>query len=267
MVVNYEYETEAFYDDVKSYKVEFIKELDDRIGICKEVIDSNCIDYKGRKISNFKFNKDISVFLDNMPLGLKRYYKEVLPKVRIAKDETILNGEAFMIGCDKTVSVMVTNKPLKDIDLIAYSHEFGHIPIFLNPTGDEYYEYMEVLPMYLEYLACKKLNDNNPHELFINQRMTDLKVMAKDYIRNNREIRNNESDKDKFYKKENLEIFKYFKSIDYALQLIECEKEDENAVHFLLAQNAYGNRSFKKIANYLDIDTRGCRKLLKEINK
>ena len=53
--------------------------------------------------------------------------------------------------------------------------------------------------------------------------------------------------------------------MDYTLQLIDNYMEDEKAVNFLIARNINGEKSFKNIAGLLDVDTRGCKRLLKEL--
>ena len=47
----------------------------------------------------------------------------------------------------------------------------GHIPTLKRGCINDYYEYQEVLSIFLEYLSWAKLDKENAKKLFINQRL------------------------------------------------------------------------------------------------
>ncbi len=265
MRFDYKSEVVAFNEDLEEYNATLINEKDDKIGVCKKILSSPLEKYRPRKFSNLKMGEFFMSFINDLNSSVKDYYIDALQKIKLVRDNSVKNGEAYLIGNNESLAVFMTAKPFMDTDFIAYSHEYGHVPTFFNPSRDEYFEYLEVLPMYFEFLACKKLNNDNPKELFVHNRIGDLKTMARGFIRDNKEIKNNGSYKDKFFENEKAEAYKYFKSMDYTLQLIDNYMEDEKAVNFLIARNINGEKSFKNIAGLLDVDTRGCKRLLKEL--
>ena len=272
MNINYKEEVRGFERHLSLNKCVIMPKEDDEIGICKELSQIKSREYKGVTLDNGNIQKNFLSQISNLGIVTKAYYERKIPKTRIVRASSFRNGNAQIIGCHGKQLIYLTSKPFKDTDFIAYSHELGHVPSLENPTknGNEYFEYLEVLPMYFEYLACKTINKELAYELFNQIRLGISKDEASIFLGANKEINhksNAPSNKDLFLETVKRESYKYIKSMEYALQLIERSNEDQYFVNQEIDKIVVGDKSFKDSRKSLDINTSGCKKILELIRK
>ncbi len=148
---------------------------------------------------------------------------------------------------------------------IALSHEYGHAPTYVNPHKNkkEFYEYVEVLPIFFEYLACLALDRENAMKKFLDIRLDLIKEGAQDFFHQKKSVRGNGSYSDQHYINNMDDAYKYIKSFEYVLQLIDRFHEDSNMVNKELDKYVYGEKTMRELSSSLDINTAGCKKLLK----
>ena len=243
---------------------------EDKIGICKEL----------KRVRNerfervcFDFDSIDSSFIQNLRVlgkGTQRYFEAVVPKIKIVKDNAFRTGDAQIVGNKTDQFMYVSSRPFTDTDFVAASHEYGHVPSLRNPSKNEkeYYEYLEVIPMYFEYLAlCRLKGKDKGQRQFVLSRLMELKEEADRFIRENRRIRGNGSFEDQAYETRKNDSYKYIKSFEYTLQLIERASQDQKSVNLLLDQVVTGDKSMRSIERPLEIDTRGCKRILSLIPK
>ena len=265
--INYKDEVKSFNDDLKTYNVELIDIDADKIGICKRV---NNLKLKRSINSPIEKSELEDIFLSSLfKLGEKtsEFYYEKAPLLRIVRDDGLTNGEAFLIGNEFHQQVILTSRKYNEKDVVAYSHELGHLPSILKIAKDSYYEYMECFPILLEYFTFEELHTKNAFELFLNSRLKISKSMTKDYLSYEGKIKGNGSYKDKFYEIQQKEIYKYLVSLDFAISLIEKYQDDKYKVSSLLDRYVTGDKSLKDISNYFGLNPEECKKLNKVIDK
>ncbi len=201
----------------------------------------------------------------------QKYFREEIPGISIKRISELSNSYAEIIKCGKEIRMYVTSKPFDKIDFIAACHEFGHIPSFKNPVrhGYELFYYMEVLPMYLEYLGCLVSSDDKDKakEYLILHRLNDLKGEAYLYLHFYRMICGDHSYEDMAYETRIRDYYKYIKSFEFLLQLIERAEEDPKLVNSLLDKVVTGKKAIKDLRRPLEINTSGCPKILSLIPK
>lgn len=237
---------------------------EDEIGICKELSRMHIDKYRGEP---FDLSKVRSIFLGNISIlgsKTKDYYEKRLPKIKIVKTSYLKNGYAEIYGFPGTQQIYVTNRPFTSLDFVAVSHELGHVPTIDNPvkSGKEYFEYIEVLSMYFEYIACQTLDQKRAKEILLKIRLEALKSEAMLYLDAAKKIKNNNSYADKMYECRKRDSYKYMKSLEFLLQLIEIAEKDQNKVNNLLDEIVLGNKSFREIEQELNINTNSCKKIL-----
>ncbi len=263
-MINYKEEVLGFKRHVELYNSIFMPCEDDPYDVCKQICGLKSIKYKP---TSFNFSKIKEVFLDQISLLGKdtvSFYMKRIPKTQIKKGD-FYNGDAQIYGNSSKQIVYVTNRDFKDTDFIATSHEFGHIPSFINPSknGLEYYEYLETIPIYFEYLANLSLDKKNAYKNFIDIRLDAIKKEAQGYFQQKKRIKNNGSYVDQYYIYGMIESYKYIKSFEYALQLIDRAKDDQNKVNSEIDKFVYGEKTLREIKETLEIDTSQCNKILK----
>lgn len=261
MEINYKEEC-LMFDEFIKYNNFSIKELSlNEKKICE---DLSKIKVAKHKKMDFNYRKIKETFLESISdLGkdTKEYYKYQISRLKINRSNLCENGYAEIIGKSKKQVICMTNKKIKDIDFIAYSHELGHVPTLINGARLDYYEYSEILPMFLEYLSCLKIYKDDAKKEFIKIRLDTAKNEAFNY----KKLDNEKCFDDKYYymfiensKRDNL---KYIISLEYVLGLIELYDIDKYKIKEIIDLIVTGYSSFKDCEVSLDIDTGKCKKL------
>ena len=61
-------------------------------------------------------------------------------------------------------------------------HEAGHAKAIMQGCNNDYFEYGEVLPIFLEYLGCKAIESKDAYELFLMNRLNAVKKDALQFL-------------------------------------------------------------------------------------
>ena len=272
MDINYKEEYKVFKQDLDNNNELLMSKEEDEFGICKQLSSLSI----NKPINNLFVNENIEdIFLNQISIlgdTTKKYYQDHIPKIKVEKSYELKNGCAEIVGYPGKQKIYITKKAFTNLDFVAYSHELGHVPNLDNrlKKENEYFEYTEVLPIYFEYLASKTIKENNYQELFLNNRLLDTKQESKFYLNFHNKIKdkiNLMSYKDKYYDALERNSYKYVKSFEYALQLINRAEEDQKIVNSSIDKYITGEESFKSLRKKLDIDTSGCKKLQEIISK
>lgn len=263
MRIDYKNEVIIFDQALKDYDELLLPVEDDEFGICKEL---SRVRAKKESGNNIDFTKINNLFLGSISkLGLKtrNFYETRLPKITVVRDNFILNGEAYIVGIGKKEQLYMTASPLKEIDLATFSHELGHVPTIENTSHKDYYEYGEILSIYFEYLSLIYSSGKKGEEIFEKIRMSITRDEALQYMNDKKHLKGDNSYRDRFTRNDMRECMRYIKSFDYALQLIERSKDNQQLVNKKIDEIITSNNSFRKIKEELDIDTKGCKMLSK----
>ena len=199
------------------------------------------------------------------PLGKdsQDYLRSSYEKIKIRRVPELRNGDAELVGNSKVQNLYITNRALKENDFVALVHETGHTEAIIHGCHGDYFEYGEVLPMFLEYLGCKAIESKDAYELFLMNRLNAIKKDALQFLSDKKEYRGRRTEQDLELLADMLNLFRYFISTDYVLQLIERFKQDYRAVIAGIDDYLVRQGTFRNLEDKLDIDTEGCQKLLK----
>ena len=113
---------------------------------------------------------------------------------------------------------------------MGFAHEMGHIPEIDKPRHS-YFEYVEALPMFFEYIAALNCyRSNNAKDNFVCERLAmtidDASSLTKLYKRCEMK---NEVQK-VYFTQEFADTYKFLESFNYTLQLIDIFEEDKETV-------------------------------------
>lgn len=271
--VDYKNEVEMFEKFIKRNQLDFIRRDPNEYEIQKAVSKASGKNYKGNP---FEFGDLKGRFLQsitNLGIAANYFFGGRVPSLRIHRDGSIDNGELFLInGYNKNGSIMtqhveMTAKPLRECDFVGFSHEMGHLKTGLYNLPHEYFEYIEAYSIFLEYLAFKEIHREDAFELFKQYRLAISKEMSSYYLKCQKDIKNNGSIRDRYFNKEQRDIVNYIISLDLALALIERYENDRKRTNGELDMYVTGKKSMREVSKSLDIDTTGCKRLMKLIEK
>ena len=265
--INFKYEVVCFEDALRENKSVLMKKEDMSIDSMRRLQKLKSKKYKGKKIDDGKLNVNFLKCIDVLGGDTKEFYRTYSSFTPLCRDDSFSNGEAIIIGNKFHQQIIMSSKDLTEIDFMAYTHELGHLPQMRKPLKDEYFEYIETFPMFLEYLASLKIGGKKDGDLFLKVRLNICKEMAKAYLRYSKDMKDDGSYKDKFLFYQKREIIKYMKSLDYALQLIDRINDDPKTTKKELDKYVLSDKSMRDISETLDINTNGCKKLMKTIDK
>ena len=196
------------------------------------------------------------------------FYEREVPGVKIKKVDRFPNGGIILPGgaaifrCNNTGVIYTHKKDHTTKDIVAMFHEFGHLPLIVNGANGDYFEYQEALPIYMESLGCGVIDGEHAKETFEKINLAVATSQARDFMY----YVEHDNDQNRAAKRLN-EInrrtcFSYIKSFEYVLQLLERYQEDHRAVDKAIDKVINKEASFKSIERLLDIDTKGCKKIL-----
>lgn len=210
-----------------------------------------------------------TLFLDTikkMGKDTQDFYNKHMPKIKLIRDPYIGHDEAYSLGHEKTQIIYITNEPLFSYDFACFSHELGHVPEFIKIAKEDYFEYYEALPMLMEYLAWHKVDGIEGIAEFLRNRLAILKESAQVFFFYNYLEELDDVGK-KYLEMKKKRVESYFHSLEYVLTLIERISDDEEYSLKEVDKYVTGDKSLKEIGKTLDIDTNGCKKLIKIAKK
>ncbi len=262
---NNDYYKSLFKENMESNKLfncKFINDEEDRIGVCKALRDSKTSRYLGDAMPEYHFKNKFLGSICNLDFNSQAFYKNHIDKIAVVKTHELNNGEGLLLGNPIKQTLFLTRRPLHTIDYVEFSHELGHLPQMLKPHSNEYYEYIEALPMFFEYLACKQVDEENAFDIFLKIRLQMAKDAAREYLSYQKMIKGNNSYRDRCLELEQKEAYKYLKSLELAIELIKIYEKDNKDVTMELSKYIESEKSMKKIAKTLGISTTGCPNLM-----
>lgn len=262
------------YDFLDDYSFENLSKLRD--------IFSKISTYNGRILYGSHVNPReiiptfISVIESFGNKELLEYYKEKISSVPIRNTKYLKKSDSCLDICfledhiDFSAILMPRGKT-RYADIASYSHEMGHIADMENKDKDkvDHYEFSEVLPILLEYFTFIKLLGDAGETLFYRERLGYEKnaavvgVSSIDFLKS--EL--GSFDEDKYYMYDVAGTNKYLLSSDFAFQFIDLLNKDRAELYRLLSSTLMGEKSVLELGNTLDIDTSGCKRLIKEYEK
>ncbi len=243
------------------------KELNDSYDyICEYLLNINIPFIPSKNINYGNLQELFTKSIKKLSINTQLFYKDIIKEIQIIKTNMFENGYAQIIGNSKIQKIYITKKHLQEIDFACYSHELGHVPYLRNGARKDYYEYSEVLPIFLEYLSWLSINEDNAFNNFIKVRFQSIKLEAEEFLK---------ASKQDYYENEyhhnyldylKRDYLKYILSFDYVLNLINVYKEDNDYVVKLIDSIVCGYSTFKEEENILGIDSK-CKKLIDESKK
>lgn len=261
--INYKSEVEGFNEDLRLNNYSFMPIKDDEFGICKKLSETKAQAYFGKKVKEEEFKPHFIKTISILGEKTLEFYLKKGESIGIKRYSDINNGESIIEGNNMSQRILLTSRPLRQVDLVAYCHEFGHLPTILHPHKNEYYEFSEVFPMFLEYLADYQIEPESIKEIMTKIRLEPTKEMATNFLRNQRGIKNNNSYKDKYLRLDQRENMKYIRSLEFVLQLLKIYKSDRKAVIEELEKYVQSEKSMKEIGKTFGIKTEGCQNVLR----
>lgn len=263
--INYKAEILGYKEDLRLCNYSYMRLNDDEIDICNKISLKRAPVYLGRKVNVNElkphFIKTISLFGDK----IIDFYEKYGSDIKIERNKQFNNGELLLEGNRKDQRVIMTLKQLRQVDLVGYCHELGHLPTMLKPHKNEYYEYSEVFPMFVEYLAQYLIEPKDFRKIMKEVRLEPTKKSAIYYLQNEQNIKNNNSNKARYLKFEQRECMKYIRSLDLTLQLIKLYQTNRSAVISEFEKYVYSEKSMKEISQTFGVKTDGCTNVLKLI--
>ena len=164
---------------------------------------------------------------------IKNYFTNRIKNLAIEKSS--LTGEISLESSRPISNTILTMK-----DQIEFAHLVGYIPEIESPR-DGYIEYMEVFPIFMEFLTYVRRNPNFDacFEYFIMNQLSRAKESIKGITF-------------KAPKEEIAKRFRYIESLEYVIQLIEIAKVNKALVEKMILEFING-KSLIDIAKKLDI--------------
>ncbi len=258
-------EINDFYEQMKKDHTVFTLEdlnTDFFLSLC------NC-EKKNYLGEDFLDDFELSFFhmIDSFPDSIKQFYYENLPHVSIYHDPHLEHGFSYLEGDLNIHGIILPDGKMKEVDFFSYCHELGHLPTLMNPTMEEAFEYGEVFPMFLEYLACTYNNPEDGYQNYLSMMKWLLKEFSISYLKYD-QLESNDYIKKLYASIQKKEHQKYFYSFDFCLQLIDKYQENSQSVFNQISLYVLGKKSMKEISNDLNIHVNGCqeieRRLLRE---
>ena len=188
---------------------------------------------------------------------------EIARKKSIAPDEAILEYTHKQKGVQTEFSMHLPITPLTVINQIGFAHEMGHIPE-IDKERESFYEYVEVLPFFFEYLASlESYSPNTAKDNYIKDRLSNLLNEAYNIQKIYRRCNSKKKVEKLYFNQLYAENYRFLESMDYTLQLIDLFEQEKESVTDELEKVIKG-KSLIKVASDLSIDPTGCRRLMRE---
>lgn len=196
------------------------------------------------------------------------YYDDILKKITLVRSKSVEGDDAeleydiskgkptkFYVNLPKT-KLTITNQ-------IGFAHEMGHVPEIDKPRKS-FYEYSETIPMFFEYISsldCYGPVDGKDN--FIYERLSMELVEAYNILKIFKKCDSKNESERLYYTQLFADNYKFLESLDYALQLIDLYETDKNVVIEEIEKVIKG-KSLIDVSKDLNIDSSGCKRLIKE---
>ncbi len=265
-----------FYRSMRSLNETCLNYENNELSLCNQLneIICDCSDTKfiGAPISEYSLEPRFFHAIKNLGVNTKNAYKLYAPNIKIQRSEKYNrgNGKIIKYADSPILKIKLTSDDLSEIDFIAFCHEMGHVPQLLYKKH-EFYEFTEAIPIYFEYLACKELYHGAIGEFLFDRLAKERCATYRDiyhYYDNSFKFNNDMSIKElncmiiyRALKKES--NYKYIKSLDLALQIINRENEDRDTLNKEVYNYVSGEKSFSDVAKVMKLDTTTCKTLVK----
>ena len=262
------------YDFLDDYSLENLSEL---MNIFNKISDYN----KRFLYGGFVKSKSIvPIFIEVIKdLGDKRlldYYLEKVSEIPMERTRLLSKNNSclehyFLEDYIKFSAILVPKGLFRYSDVASYAHEMGHVADMENKNREkkDYYEYSEVLSILLEYFTFLKLMGNRGDNIFYRERLVCERNASKAAISSINRLKSEfgSSDEHKYYTYDIADSNKYLRSSDFAFQFIDLLGEDRAELCRLLTSTLMGERTVAELGESLDINTDGCKRLVKEYEK
>ncbi len=213
------------------------------------------------------FFKTLKVFDSKVIIEV---FKDIINRVKVIRNKEVSKGLGSIAeinskrkGKQRYVMLLPTG-PLCLVDQMTFSHEIGHVPEMDIPRKS-YYEYSEAIPIFMEYLV--ELNRHKDKEKalhhFLMYRAPYEQKEAKRIVQVANRCNLPRLKSHLKYLEDFVEDYYYVESLEYALQLADRLHEDKKSFSKEFENILYG-KSLIDTADTLEIDTNGCKKLMKE---
>ena len=197
------------------------------------------------------------------------YFEDMLERTKIVRDSSLESDDGRTDYGDpledgrKSYLIYLPEGKLTLKQELTFSHEEGHTPE-LDIIRDSFLEYQEVLPIFFEYLLeLLKYGPNNAKDYFIKDRLS-MDIKHAKLMRYYYKDCGSGLDIIKLFSKQELvDSYKYLESTEFVLHLIDIMNKDTKRVSSEI-ESVLDGKSFIDVAQDLSIETKGCRRLLKE---
>lgn len=258
----YKEEIETYEFIIRYNNQKLIDFLGNEIIVCDNLSRIDVPQYYGKKINYDQINK---LFFDSIKTLNKDtidYFKEEVPKIKKERTNFFENGEAQLVGNSKKQEVHLTANDFKEIDLVAFSHEMGHIPTLKRGCLNDYYEYQEVLSIFLEYLSWVKIDKENAKKLFVNQRLNVSSEESNNVLNFYFDLEPEGEYREKLCEYRIRDAYKYILSFEYALKLVDLYEKDREYLTKLINDYLFNFKPFNELERTFDSDIRECKNIL-----
>ena len=255
-----------FNKRLTALNLELLPYDEEEVEICKKISNLKVRPFFGDLLTNFYFYDSFMNAIEGFNSKTRKYYNNIVNRIIISPNPNVESGHADTTAhYGKIGNIFLTAEPLREMDFIAFSHEMGHLPFYIDNSKEDYYEYIEAFPMFLEYLACKYLveDDLKAKERYLRIIMERVNFAANFIINKDKEITGDNEVKDTYLYCEEREYYRYITSAEFAMQLIERMDKNRFVVNHQIDKYVNHDKSMKDIAKKLDIDVKGCKTLVK----
>lgn len=251
-----------YYERSKFFDIARAINRHNPVEICesKNLINENNL-YKSFLSSLEEFDSDL----------IYDYYCKLLNRIKLVRSKSVEGDDAeleydivkgkttkFYLNLPKT-KLTITNQ-------IGFAHEMGHVPEIDKPRKS-FLEYSETLPMFFEYIASLECyGANNAKDNFLCERLSMELIEASNMLKIFKKCNSKDNTESLYYTQLFADNYKFLESLDYALQLIDIYEYDKFSVTEEIEKIING-KSLIDVSNDLEIDTSGCKRLLKEYKK
>ncbi len=271
MITSFEKEIKSFWHSLRVNNLIFREPSENLTYLSFKLKDVEYEDFIGNDMDSVDYSELFTDMIKDLGKITKLIYKkDFIPSIIIARDPKAKKGYGKIEADIDCLTIILPGNKFKEVDFITYCHEMGHVPQIAYGRYD-YLEYDEVLSLFFEYLACLYLRPENGERLFLEltkQRCKEFSrnhMFFEDYTTTKKMNRAEEYSYEVYKEAKKIDNYKYIKSLDITLQLIDIYKNDRKRFKREIDQYVAGYKRIKDIVKDLDIETKTCRTLIKSV--